>query len=61
MYKVRRKEFRFHTDARNAAKSASAVFPVRLKSPTGGAWYWRGQYRGRSFLDLFRKAVKDMG
>ena len=61
MYKVHRKVFQFHADASKAAKAASSVFPVRLKAPTGAAWYWHGQYRGRRFLDLFRKAVKDMG
>lgn len=57
MYKVRRKEFKFHADASEAARTASSLFPVHLKAPVGGAWYWRGKYRGRRFLDIFRKEI----
>ena len=54
MYKVKRKTYEKHVDASKAAVAASRVFPVRLKAPTGGAWYWRGQYRGRRLADLLR-------
>lgn len=54
MYKVRGKEFKFHTDASKYAESASRIFPAHLRASTGGgSWYWRGRYCGRNFIDIF--------
>ena len=56
MYKVRGKEFKFHTDASKNAEAMSHILPVHLRTSNGGgAWYWHGRYCGRHFFNLFRK------
>lgn len=54
-YKIRRRTYRTHLEASTAAKAASRFLPVHLKTPTGGAWYWRGRYCGRHLRDIFQK------